>query len=642
MTGAAAGAGTERRPIAVLAPEVAARIAAGEVIERPASLLKELVENALDAGARLIEVELEGGGIERLRVRDDGAGIPPEQIADAFERHATSKLRTERDLFAVRTLGFRGEALAAIAAAADVELVSRPAGQQAAAVARYRGGRPHGQGSAAAAPGTSVEVRELFAALPARRRFLRGARAEARACARTLQELALARPEVAFRLRSEGRSLLATPGSGALAEAVAAVHGAEAASALLAVEGGREQAWEAQQDGAAVAAVHGAEAASALLAVEGGREQAREAQQDGAAVAVSGAVAAPSLHRSTRRALLVVANGRVIRAGALAHAIERAYEGLLPRGRHPLAFVRVEVPPEQIDVNVHPAKAEVRFRHERFVYGAVREAVQGAVLRAPAAAAPPPAVAAADAAPPPFAGVDAGTSGAPPLLAARAVLAGARPAPADLDLDHGEHGERARQQPLPLRERLPALRALGQLDLTYVAAEAPDGLYLVDQHAAHERVQYERLLRSPRAGEARSQPLLEPVVVSPGAARVALAAERAQELAAVGWELTPTDGAALMLRAVPALLAGEGDPAAALAAYLDRLEAQRPAAGGDVAAAALACHAAVRAGDRMEEQQQRALLRSLERCRSPLTCPHGRPTVLHLSSAEIGRSFGRR
>ena len=614
MTGAAAGAGTERRPIAVLAPEVAARIAAGEVIERPASLLKELVENALDAGARRIEVELEGGGIERLRVRDDGAGIPPEQIADAFERHATSKLRTERDLFAVRTLGFRGEALAAIAAAADVELVSRPAGQQAAAVARYRGGRPHGQGSAAAAPGTSVEVRELFAALPARRRFLRGARAEARACARTLQELALARPEVAFRLRSEGRSLLATPGSGALAEAVAAVHGAEAASALL--------------------------------AVEGGREQAREGEQEGAAVAVGGAVAAPSLHRASRRALLLVANGRVIRAGALAHAIERAYEGLLPRGRHPLAFVRVEVPPEQIDVNVHPAKAEVRFRHERFVYGAVREAVQGAVLRAPAAAAPPPAVAAADAAPPPFAGVEAGTSGAPPLFAARAVLAGARPAPADLDLDldldHGDHGERARQQALPLRERLPALRVLGQLDLTYVAAEAPDGLYLVDQHAAHERVQYERLLSSPRAGEARSQPLLEPVVVSPGAARVALAAERAQELAAVGWELTPTDGAALMLRAVPALLAGEGDPAAALAAYLDRLEAQRPAADDDVAAAALACHAAVRAGDRMEEQQQRALLRALERCRSPLTCPHGRPTVLHLSNAEIGRSFGRR
>ena len=635
MTGAAIAPWAERPPIAVLPPEVAARIAAGEVIERPASLLKELVENALDAGARRIEVELEGGGIERLRVRDDGAGIPPEQIADAFERHATSKLRTERDLFAVRTLGFRGEALAAIAAAADVDLTSRPPGQEAAAVARYRGGRPDGQGSAAAAPGTSVEVRDLFAALPARRRFLRGARAEARACARILQELALARPEVAVRLRSEGRSLLATPGSGALADAVAAVHGAEAAAALLAVEGGRRGERSDADAGA------GAEA-------------------EVAAVTVSGAVAAPSLHRASRRALLVVANGRVIRAGSLGHAIERAYEGLLPRGRHPLAFVRVEVPPDQIDVNVHPAKAEVRFRHERFVYAAVRDVVREAVLRAPAAAAPQPVAPAAGPAARPSAGAE-GAAAAPPRLAARAVLSGARAAPAALDVERyvpldgdgdgddsggggdGARRERARQGALPLRERLPALRALGQLGLTYVAAEAPDGLYLVDQHAAHERVQYERLLRSRRAGEAQSQPLLEPVMVSPGASRAALAAERADELTAVGWELTATDGAALMLRAMPALLATEReDPGAALLAYLDRLEADRPPAEGDRAVAALACHAAVRAGDRMEEQQQRALLRALERCPSPLTCPHGRPTVLHLGTVEIERAFGRR
>ena len=585
-------------PIALLPPEVAARIAAGEVIERPASVLKELVENALDAGARRVEVEIEGGGIELLRVRDDGRGIPPEQLADAFERHATSKLRTERDLFAVRTLGFRGEALAAIAAAADVELVTRPAGQPAAARARYRDGRPAGRGSAAAAPGTSVTVRELFAALPARRRFLRGAGAETRAVARTLSELALAWPQVAFRLRSDGRATLSTPGGGELRDAVSALYGAEVAAALL--------------------------------------ELAGERRSEGAAARVSGVAAAPSLHRSSRRYLAMVANGRVVQPGALAHAVEQGYRGLLPAGRHPLAVVRVEVPPEQIDVNVHPAKTEVRFRHERVVFAAVTAAVRRALLAAPAPAAPALA--------------------APPARALLAGARGARPSPdgepaspplappedhaAEVDIDEGadpDGGQRA----LPLRERLPALRALGQIELSYLAAEAPDGLYLVDQHAAHERVQYERLLRSREAGRAESQPLLQSSVAPLGASLLALASERAPELAALGWELAPTDGGALMVRAVPALLA-DRDPARALADYLERLEAEGRLDGADRAAATLACHAAVRAGDRLEGEQQRALLRALEQVQAPLTCPHGRPTVLHLSSAAIERSFGRR
>ena len=587
-----------RARIELLPPEVAARIAAGEVIERPASVVKELAENALDAGASVVEVEIEGGGRDRIRVRDDGHGIPPEQLADAFERHATSKLRSERELFTVRTLGFRGEALAAIAAAADVDLVTRPAEEGAAAVARYRDGRPDGRGAAAAA-GTSVEVRDLFAALPARRRFLRTARAEGRAVAQVISELAIAHPAVAFRLRSDGRSVLSTAGGGGLVEAVAAVHGAEVVAALLAVEGRREA--------------------------------------EGASVEVGGAAAAPSTHRATRRTLLVVANGRTVRAPAIAHAVERAYEGLLPAGRHPVAFLRVDVPLDQIDVNVHPTKAEVRFRQERLVHAAVGAAVREALLEVSAAAGPPLAGPALPATPR-AAAVAPGADRRSVAVGGRGVLAAARAAP---PASAASLQAQPAQGALPLRERLPALRPLGQVGRTYLAAEAPDGLYLVDQHAAHERVRYDELTRQRRTRAAEPQPLLQAAVAPLSAALLALAQEQAEELRALGWELDATDGAALLVRAVPASLA-DGDPARALADYLDRLEAEQGLSAPDRVAAALACRAAVRAGDRLDGEQQRALLRSLERTEAPLTCPHGRPTVLHLSSDALERSFGRR
>ena len=585
----AAGAAQAPPRIAVLPPEVAARIAAGEVIERPASVVKELVENALDAGARRVEVELAGGGLERIRVRDDGGGIPPEQLADAFERHATSKLRSERELFAVRTLGFRGEALAAIAAAADVELTSRPRGQAAAAVARYRDGRAAGLGAASAAEGTTVEVRELFAALPARRRFLRSARAEARAVAAVVSDAALARPDVAFRLVADGRALLTTAGGGALDDAVAAVHGAEAARALLPL--------------------------------------AAEREADCGRAAVGGAAAAPSLHRASRRYLHVTVNGRPIAARALLHAVEQAYAGLIPAGRHPLAVVRVELPPEQVDVNVHPTKAEVRFRHERLVYAAVAEAVREAV----AGAAPPAGPAPVALAPP---GGPSARAAVAAAVAARAPLLPAADAPAAAGTGHEGAGDAA----APPGGRLPALRAVGQVALTYLVAEAPDGLYLVDQHAAHERVLYERALA---AAEPRSRPLLSAVVAALSPQQAALAAEQAPALAALGWELEPADGAALLVRALPQALA-ERDPARALADYLDRLQAEERLPAPDRAAAALACHAAVRAGDRMDAPQQRALLEELERTKLPQTCPHGRPVVLRLDRELLARSFGRR
>ncbi len=612
-----------RPRIRVLPPEVAARIAAGEVIERPASAVKELVENALDADARAIDVEIEGGGVERLRVRDDGGGIPPEQVADAFERHATSRLSSERDLFAIRSLGFRGEALAAIAAAADVDLTTRPPREHAAAVARYRAGRPGAAGSAAAAPGTTVEVRELFARLPARRRFLRSARAEARAVAQVVTEYALARPDVAFRLHVEGRSALATPGTGAPADAIAAVYGVEVARALLPAAADRPPP-------------------SSL-----GTPEVTEAPAPGPAApddappscTVAGLVGPPSLHRASRRYIHLVANGRAIGSRSLVHAIEEAYRGLMPAGRHPVVLLRIEVPPAQVDVNVHPRKAEVRFRHEQLVYATVAQAVRSALAGAPAPEVEQPPAGLRR-------GRDALAGARPssalslprsaPRVAGEPAPAAATRGPWGAPLDAAAGGRVA----LPLRDRLPALRPLGQLDRLYLVAEGPDGLYLVDQHAAHERVLYERAQAAHERGRPERQPLLEPLVVALAPAQAALAATVAGDLAALGFWCDEVDGGAVLLRAVPASL-GRRDPARALADYLDALDAEERLTGPDRALATLACRAAVMAGDRLAPEEQRALLRDLEAAATPQSCPHGRPTVVHLSRDALDHSFAR-
>ena len=607
-------AGPVARPaIRALAPEVAARIAAGEVIERPASIVKELVENALDAGASVIDVEISDGGVELLRVRDNGFGMRPDELADAFERHSTSKLRTAGELFEIETLGFRGEALAALVAAADVTCTTRQSGEQAAAVIRFRDGRAAGQGSAAAAPGTTVEVRDLFASLPARRRFLRSPRAEARAVTRTVGDYALAYPDVAFRLRSDGRETLRTPGSGSAREALGAVYGAEAARNVLEV---------------------GASDAAAGVRVD-----------------VSGLAGPPGLHRANRQGIHLYANGRAIQSRTLTHAVEQAYSGVIPAGRHPLAVLHIRVPPSHIDVNVHPRKAEVRFRDERLVFTALRKAIVEALSGAPVSSVIPPLPAApgspwapaADAATGDARGDAPGHAAGGSGRLVRGLFSGVTAAvrsAAEREAD--PLGAAAGDQPpLPMRERLPALRPLGQFGDMFLVAEAPDGLYLIDQHAAHERVLYERALDAVTRARPDVQPLLEPIVVTLTAAQAALAAAEAEAIDALGFELDEADGAALIIRAVPAMLAGS-DPANALTEYLDRLDAEERLTGPDRAAASLACRGAVMAGDRLDDAQQRELLRALEGCRSPQTCPHGRPTMLHFSREALERSFGRR
>lgn len=572
--------------ISVLPADVAAKIAAGEVIERPASAVKELIENAIDAEARRIDVEIESGGLRLIRVRDDGHGLAPDELSLAFLRHATSKLRRPEDLAAVTTLGFRGEALPSIAAAAGVEFASRPAGTEAGARLRLAEGRIVEQAAYAGARGTIAAIYDLFERQPARRKFLRAPAAEAAQVATLLGHYAIAYPEVAFSLTSEGRRSLSTPGSGDRREAVARVLGAETAAALLELNPADE------------------------------REEG---------VNVAGLVSPPLLTRANRSAMTFFVNRRWIQGRRLLYAVEEAYESLLMSGRHPLAVVDLRLPPSEVDVNVHPTKSEVRFLQERRVFAAVNRAVRRAL---------------SDLAPPPqFGGF------APLPSPASPASDRVQPLPLWRALGQIEgHDRPLPPAPLPPLERpaLPILRVVGQTGSLYVVTEGPDGMYLVDQHAAHERVLYEQILAQRSERGVEQQGLLAPASVELTPAQDAALTLNVEALREHGFELEPFGAGACLLRAVPAMLAGK-DPNQTLAALLDELtEGADPEGRRTQVAMTLACHAAVRAGKTMSMEEMRELLRLLEACELPRTCPHGRPTMVHLSASALEREFRRR
>ena len=572
-------------PIRVLTPHEAARIAAGEVIERPASVVKELVENALDAGARQITVETRQGGIAFLRVTDDGCGIEPDELSIAFERHATSKLRSEEELWRIETLGFRGEALPSIAAAADVELVSRPAGALVAGRIVLRDGEIERQGSAGAPPGTSITVQGLFRRQPARLKFMRSAAAEGGQIATVLTHYALAYPEVRFTLRADKRTALATPGNGDLRDAAAAVYSVDVAAELLALD----------------AEPHGL-------------------------VEVNGLIGSPAVSRANRNYISLFINRRWIRHRALTFAVVEAYQGMLPSGRFPIAMIEVRLPLDEVDVNVHPAKAEVRFRDERAVFAAVQRAVRATL----SARTPVPALDTAGSA------FQAGNWQPQPAEGNGAVSSNVEP--------RTSNGEPASSPQLPASGDLPVLRPVGQVSNTYVIAEGPDGLYLVDQHAAHERVLYERYLRQQAEGVEELQPLLQPATVELTPSQRSLLATFSDELRASGFVIEPFGDGAYLVRAVPPALAVRGDVTKAVGELLDLLAREdgprdTPA---HRLAASLACHASVRAGQTMTEDEPRELLVLLEAAEHPRTCPHGRPTMIHMSANALAKQFRRR
>jgi DNA mismatch repair protein MutL len=573
-------------------PETTAnRIAAGEVVERPAAVVKELVENALDAGARQIRVSLEQGGIGRVLVEDDGIGMGPEDLALSVERHATSKLPEEAMLFAIGTLGFRGEALPSIGAVARLSITSRPREGEAHRIT-VEGGRVSAVAPASGAPGTRVEVNDLFFATPARRKFLRTPRGEGEAALDALRRLALAWPEVGFEATLDGRAVLSlspAPREGRIRD-------------LL-----------------------GEDFAAAALPISGGAPGVLE---------LSGLAGGPAFTRATAMEQHLVVNRRPVRDPLLRAALRVAYREVMAPGRHPVAAIFLDLPPSEVDVNVHPMKTELRFRDAAGVRGAVISALRRALGHGVGQVAGPsgprlgyagPARLSFTAPPPRPA---AGFAEAPlPLAFAPPPAAPPRaaPLPAEHPQDH------------------PLGRALAQVLETYILAEAPDGaLILVDQHAAHERLTHERLSEEMRAGAVRSQPLLIPAVVElPGAATLA---EAAPELAKLGLELEGFGPGAVIVRALPALL-GAPDPAPLLRDLAEELaesgEGTALAMRLDAAIARLACHGSIRAGRRLTLAEMDALLRAMERTPRAATCSHGRPTYLRLGASEFARLFGR-
>ncbi len=579
--------------IRILPPEVASRIAAGEVVERPASIVKELVENALDAGARRVAIEANEGGVALIRVVDDGCGIEPEELALAFARHATSKLSPDADLDSILTLGFRGEALPSVGAVAEVEAVSRTPESPQAGRVRVCFGELREQGAAGAPPGTAISVRGLFREQPARLKFLRSAGSEASQIASVVSHYALAYPEVGFSLRIDGRETFSTTGSGSRREAAAGVYGRDVASAML------------------------------------------EASEQDEAHAIDALFTPPTITRSSRSYVTLFINRRWVRSRSLSFAVEEAYAGMLQTGRYPIAVVDLRLPPEEVDVNVHPAKAEVRLRNERQVFALVQRPIRQALSGlAPVGSEsmtgwPRPAAAS------PSQFYTGSYAASAPFFALPHV-------PLQSDLLPREASPPALSSQAPLAVTMPILRPLGQAGTTYVIAEGPAGLYLIDQHAAHERVMFERFLASQLAGATASQPLLAPVVLGLTPSQSALLASHAGALREYGFEVEPFGGGGFLLRAAPPGLRRD-DPARAFVELLDLVTREdAPADPRRRVAASLACHAAVRAGQTLAPEEMRDLIEQLEACDQPQTCPHGRPTMLHLSADELARRFSRK
>ena len=608
VTGTAGG-------IRELPERVAAQIAAGEVIERPAAALKELLENALDAGAGRIAVELAGAGRERIAVRDDGAGIAADEVALAFRRHATSKLGAVEDLARLASYGFRGEALPAIAAAAGrLRLTTRTREAEAATMIEFERGVASGPRPAARAVGTSIEVIDLFAGQPARRAFLAGARAERAALLRAASDVVLAQPQRSLRISLDGRTPLeheAPTGfdeSEALREALGAVFNPEAARRAIRLE----------------------------------------ARSERTELALDGFAGAPDDARRTRERIRLFVNGRPVRDRRLTYAAQEAYRDWLAAGEFPLVVARLTVPPEAVDVNIHPAKTEVKLRDPDAAFSllgrAIREALHGDRYASPRRLRPgsdlredqivEPARA-------PFTGMP--RQALPPRRTRPSGLEVAEPtlAPAfesgALSGSSGSSGG------------LPPLRMVGQLHRTFIIAEGPQGLVLVDQHGAHERVVYERLLAaSGGSAEDARQPLLEPLLLNLDAEEALHWEAAAARLASLGFEADPFGERALRLRAVPAALAAAPAEGLVRGVLADLISGRGSGSGWDEperfdrAAAAAACHGSVRRGRALDPPAMAALLRDLERCDNPHSCPHGRPTLVEISADDVLRQFRRK
>jgi len=661
--------------IRILAEAVANRIAAGEVVERPASVVKELLENALDAGASFVRIETEMGGKRMIRVIDDGHGMMHDDALLAFERHATSKLRSADDLITISTLGFRGEALPSIASVSRLLLETRDASEAEGTRVEFAGGKLVGVKPAGLPPGTTVSVADLFYCVPARRKFLKSDTTELGHIASLVTHYALANPTKQFTLTTPTQEIVNCPPAEKLADRVYQLFGRQALDELMEIP---------------------SVSAAFRAAIT---EPEMEAGEEAATLTVSGFTSRPDIQRPNRNGIYVFVNRRLVRDRLILHAIHEAYRNILPPSVFPATLLFLEMPYDEVDVNVHPAKIEVRFRRPQFVHDftrdAIRQALMGARPIASFATAAGGAIAPNPAAPPAsFAGGLAEAnpdSGVPramiPLMEELGVGSGVG---SDYSAGNGFDLSAAPAQPLPQRfpfepgssfaggyspgamppgpgrepnwaenfsrasvdapatlprpEQIADLKPLGQVSASFIVAVNGEGLWIVDQHVAHERVLFEQHLEARRAGKVEAQRMLMPLVFELSPRQIVTYEKIAEELAANGFEVEPMGPKSVAIQAVPAGVA-TNDAERLLTEIIDGIERENAAISIDTLqakiAASTACHAAIKVNMPLDQTKMEWLLGALAKTDCPMSCPHGRPVVLRYSVREIERAFHR-
>ena len=653
-------------PIRQLAPDVAAKIAAGEVVERPASVVKELIENSIDAGAGQIRVDLMNGGLQLIRVIDNGSGIPSDELQLALARHATSKVAQIDDLEHIRSLGFRGEALASIAAVAEVTLLSRHRGAEQGAQVHAANGQISEVSAAASPEGTTLTVRNLFSAVPARLKFLKSRNTEVSHCLHMLEQYALAYPEIRFSVFSEGRQIFSTPGDGQLSSVLIEIYTLQVAEQMVPI--------------------------SSL----DGREEDPERP------VVTGYTSLPACYKNTRQHISFFVNRRWVLSRMLTTAVEEAYHSLLLAGRHPIAVVNISLDPTLLDVNVHPAKTEIRFLKERRVYAAVLRAVrralleeaemptwgnnnklavgnQGAINRpptplsednvgsaitdqliAPNTGIPDTDAPDNDALTPTFPQdpwltvTEEETGTKPPLLSRlwQSHIRSDEPVGKKEDKVSSTDGMGTLRAPIPSvldttqqTRRLPSLRVIGQLSQSYIVTEGPEGMYLIDQHAAHERILLERMVAALKARTPISQMVLTPMQLELAPKELEAIEDHLQQLEQIGFILEILDNNTLVVRAVPNVLVKQMNARSLRDLLADLTAPENPGhteTWEEHALANVACKAAIKANYFLTVSEMREMIEQLERTNAPYSCCHGRPTMVHFSLSALEHEFGRR
>ncbi len=587
--------------IQILTDDVISKIAAGEVIERPASVVKELIENAIDAGANEISVRIESAGKKLIEISDNGSGMTELELKTAVQRHATSKLRSADDLFHIQTLGFRGEALAAIGSVSQLSILSKTAADRHGQRIQMDGGQLVSLRPESTTPGTSIRVENLFYNVPARLKFLKSDVTEKNQIDILIARYAMAYPQIRWHYSHENKIGLMTTGNGNRREVLSSIYGIDTARQLL------------------------------------------EVNHEAEMLRVSGFISPVALTRSNRREINFFVNGRWIQDIQLSSAVTRAYQSLIMVGRFPITALFIEIDPEEVDVNVHPSKAEIRFRSLDKVISAVHRAVRFGLIEQ----SPVPELAAP---------VQWQT-----WLASRQNQQGADTENGQRDWRRTIPSQAGDQQPLVQDQPLtppqqptqqdavrdahafPILRWIGQIGGTYILAEGPDGLYLIDQHAAHERVLFEKLMAGGDHKPA-AQALLDPEIVQLPPWQASLLEEKIPILEKLGFRIEPFGPSAFRLTAIPDIFT-KGNPAGAVRAVVEEFEENEEPLQAEIenlVAARVCKRMAVKGGQMLSDQEQRTLIRDLENCQSPRTCPHGRPTMIHLSINLLEQQFGRK